>query len=188
MLGQQQGPDGDSEEHDRYLQDNGSQYLLFVTHETLYFMNVFICKQHQPKRSGSSQRPRFKCLTYKLLWRLNRRCGGSRAVLLGNTETKVQSGKRQQQQCVLGKALPKSIVFWKTVHGEGVSISSRSASKRKKKNPAEYTQKEREPNNGLIREGRRQEETTKVAVNMLGGLPIGCSRLCFCGLGIQCPS
>lgn len=56
-------------------------------------------------------------------------------------------------------------------------------SKEKKKNPAEYTQKEREPNNGLIREGRRQEETTKVAVNMLGGLPIGCSRLLLLWFG-----
>lgn len=36
-------------------------------------------------------------------------------MLLGNTETKVWSGKRQQRQCVLGKALPKSTVFWKTV-------------------------------------------------------------------------
>lgn len=31
-------------------------------------------------------------------------------MLLGNTETKVWSGKRQQQQCVLGKALPKSVL------------------------------------------------------------------------------
>lgn len=54
-------------------------------------------------------------------------------MLLGNTETKVWSGKRQQQQCILGKALPKSTVFWKTVHGEGVSINSRSAPKRKKR-------------------------------------------------------
>lgn len=41
-------------------------------------------------------------------------------MFLGNRETKDWSGKRQQQQCVLRKAVQKSTVFWKSVPGEGV--------------------------------------------------------------------